>query len=324
MSSSINDTVNSNIIINSVVDSAEIQMPPEMLPDLAARFLGYLDTTPKTAEAYGRALRRFFRWTQNAGIRRPTRETVLEYRAALRAAGLAPATVQAYITALRIFFRWTETEELYPNIADRVRGAKIDREHKRDALTAEQARAVLAQIDRTTERGARDYALTALLLTGGLRTIEAARANVEDLEEAHGGPVLYIQGKGHEEKADYVRIPPGTAAALREYLATRGDTAGADPLFISFSNRDRGGRLSTRAVSGIIKTRLREAGIDSPRISAHSLRHTAVTLALKSGRPLDEVRQYARHRSIDTTLIYSHAIEKEKNECAAAIEAAIL
>ena len=57
------------------------------------------------------------------------------------------------------------------------------------------------------------------------------------------------------------------------------------------------------------------AGLDSDRLTAQSLRHTAVTQALIAGQTLQEVQQFARHSNINTTLIYAHNLENEKNEC---------
>ena len=42
------------------------------------------------------------------------------------------------------------------------------------------------------------------------------------------------------------------------------------------------------------------------KISAHYLRHTAITLALELGEPLQKVQSYARHASANTTIRYFH------------------
>ena len=42
------------------------------------------------------------------------------------------------------------------------------------------------------------------------------------------------------------------------------------------------------------------------KISAHYLRHTAITLALEMGEPLEKVQSYARHASANTTIRYYH------------------
>ena len=81
--------------------------------------------------------------------------------------------------------------------------------------------------------------------------------------------------------------------------------------------------MTTRSISRLAKTTMQAAGYDSERLTAHSLRHTAVTLSILAGKDITEVKQFARHANIQTTLIYNHALEKEKNTCAAAVSAAI-
>ena len=73
------------------------------------------------------------------------------------------------------------------------------------------------------------------------------------------------------------------------------------------------GRLTTRSISRIVKDNLRKAGIDSDRITAHSLRHTAVTLSLLGGATIQEAQSMARHKNINTTLIYAHNINRIKH-----------
>ncbi|MBR1658394.1 MAG: tyrosine-type recombinase/integrase [Synergistaceae bacterium] len=68
---------------------------------------------------------------------------------------------------------------------------------------------------------------------------------------------------------------------------------------------------------------MRQAGFDSPRLSAHSLRHSAVTLSLLAGADLAEVQAFARHSNISTTQIYSHAVDRINSMCENAISDAI-
>ncbi|MBQ6001302.1 MAG: tyrosine-type recombinase/integrase, partial [Synergistaceae bacterium] len=81
--------------------------------------------------------------------------------------------------------------------------------------------------------------------------------------------------------------------------------------------------LTTRTISGIAKRTMRQAGFDSPRLSAHSLRHSAVTLSLLAGADLAEVQAFARHSNISTTQIYSHAVDRINSMCENAISDAI-
>lgn len=307
----------------AVVQRADIVTTQEIGTELFNHFIAYLDATPKTIDTYTKALRQLFNYFYLNGIRQPQREDVIAFRDELKASGHKPTTVQNYITATRLFFSWTAQEGYYPNVAEHLKGAKLDREHKRDYLTSRQVKEVLGSIERDSLQGLRDYAILTLMVTGGLRTIEVIRADIGDLRTAGEATVLYVQGKGREEKTEYVKISPQVERAIRAYLKARGETDEAKPLFTSLSNNSKGQRLSTRTISGIVKERLKGAGFNSERLTAHSLRHTAVTLSLLAGKDITEVQQFARHANIATTMIYNHSLDKAKNSCSEAIAQAI-
>ena len=310
--------------LTTVQQNNAIEAKPFVGAELFARYIAYLDSSPKTVETYTRALRQLFSYFSLNGITQPQREDIIAFRDELKASGHKPTTVQSYITATKIFFSWTEQEKLYPNIAEHLKGAKLDRNHKKDYLTSGQVKEVLASIDRSTEQGLRDYAMLFLMITGGLRTIEVARADIGDIRTLGDNSVLYVQGKGREEKTDYIKLSAPAEQAIRAYLKARGEKDEEAPLFSSTSNNNRGARLTTRSVSGIVKTRLQQAGYDSEKLTAHSLRHTAVTLSLLAGKDITEVQQFARHANIATTMIYNHALDKAKNGCSEAITQAIM
>ena len=291
--------------------------------ELFRRFAAYLDAAPRTIDAYTKNLRQLFNYFHMNGISRPQREDIIAFRDELKASGHKPTTVQSYITAARLFFSWTAQEGFYPNIADRIKGAKLNRDHKKDYLTSRQVKEVLAHIDRATLQGKRDYAILFTMITCGLRTIEVSRANIEDLRTAGNDTVLYVQGKGREEKTEFIKVTAPAERAIREYLKARGAAKQSEPLFASTSNNNKGQRLTTRSISALSKKSLQRAGYDSPRLTAHSLRHTAVTLSLLAGRDLAEVQQFARHANIATTMIYNHSLDMAKNSCSEAITAAI-
>lgn len=289
---------------------------------LYLRFLEYLDASPKTVDTYSKAIRQLLRFLAERGITQPRREDIIAFRDYLKE-GHKPTTVQNYIIAVRLFFQWLGQEGIYPDVAQHIKGAKLTKEHKKDYLTSSQVKAVLKKIDRKTPQGRRDYAIFSLMVTGGLRDIEVHRANIEDLRTLGDSTVLYLQGKGREERAEYVKVPPQVEKAIRASLADRESTDGKLPLFISLSNNSFGDRISTRSISGLVKTSLRSAGYDSDRLTAHSLRHTAVTLSLLGGNSLQEVQQFARHANISTTQIYAHNLDRASNKCESTIAKAI-
>lgn len=307
-----------------IMTASEAEPAQVMQTDFFNRYMASLDLpSEKSFESYLKCLRPFASYLAENGITQPCREDIVMFKKQLQASGHKPSTVQNYITAIKRFFKWTAGEGLYPDIAANVKGAKVDHGHKKDAFTAGDIKRILSRIDTSTLTGKRDYAVIALMVTDGLRTIEVARANVEDLRKAGGRTVLYVQGKGHEEKAVFVNVSAPVEDAIRDYLAARGKAAGSEPLFASASNNNEGGRMSTRSISRLAKEAFIAAGYNSDKLTAHSLRHTAVTLAIKSGKAVTAVQQFARHANIATTQIYIHEEEMASNTCAASVSAAI-
>lgn len=307
----------------AITGQNEIVVEQGFTTDLFSRWIAFVDAKPKTVETYTRAIKQFMYYLTDNGIKNPQREDVIAYRDSLKE-NHKPNTVQGYIMAVKQFFRWTEQEGLYPNIADHVKGAKIDSGFKKDYLTSKQVCKLLDTIDRTTLKGKRDYAMIALMITTGLRTIEVARANIEDFRTVADFQALFIQGKGHEERTDYVKVEPPVEDAIRAYLKARGGKLdGKDPLFASIAHRNGGERMTTRSISRIAKENMIDADLDSPTLTAHSFRHTTATLNLLNGGTAEETRQLLRHSDINTTLIYSHALERAKNNSEARIAKAI-
>jgi integrase/recombinase XerC/integrase/recombinase XerD len=242
-----------------------------------------------------------------------TSSDILTYKRHLETLGLAAYTITAYLVVVRRFFAWTESKKIYPNIAKTIKGKKRPTGFRKDPLTMEQTREVISGIDINTLHGKRDFAIINLLVRTGLRTIEIQRANIEDINQSGGVSKLHIQGKGRDTKDEYVLLTQSSLKPIMDYLQHREEAKDTDPLFTSISDRNNGKRMTTRSLSRIVKGALIDAGINSKRLTAHSLRHTAITTALLAGASLQEVKTMARHADINTTLIYSHNIERGVN-----------
>lgn len=293
--------------------TTDVSLEPLPLWDaLLERWIAFCDVRKGSRETYRRAVNAFLDWLRAEGITTPDREDVICWRESLRESHKA-TTITNYLTAVRMFFRWLSSEGLAKNIADHVKPPKVTAGHKKDYLTSAQAHSVLEGIDTATVKGLRDYAIIGLMLTTGLRTIEVSRADVQDIRTAGDSVVLYVQGKGRDEKAEYVKLAPQVEKAIRAYLKTRGTVAGDDPLFASTSNNGFGGRMSTKAISTLAKASMVNVGLESDRLTAHSMRHTAGTLALLRGASVREVQQLLRHSNLNTTLLYAHDLDRAAN-----------
>lgn len=275
---------------------------------LFEQFIDYTDRKSTTVKGYISCLRQFAAWMYENGITQPTREDVKAYRDHLSSCGLATGTQTQYLRAVKHFFKWTAAESLYPNIAENIHGAKVRHDmHKKDALQREDVAKIAATIDRSTEQGKRLYAMYVLCVVCGLRTIELNRANIEDLKTTGGTTFLYVQGKGHDDKDQPVLLISEVCEAVRDYLQSRSDRpTGKSPLFVSTGNRSRGKRIATTTISTMLKKMLINAGYDSDRLTAHSLRHTSGTGAHKAGLDLYSVQHLMRHCDPATSEIYIH------------------
>lgn len=315
--------LNMNPDFQKIEPTKQLVLKQNNLENLFNQFVIFIDATPNTVRTYRGSLKQWFIYLRQNHIVQPTAETVRQYRDQLQTDGKKATTVKNYIIAIKRFFAWTEEAGLYPNIAKHIKSGHISKNFKKDYLTGSQARQILNSIDRSTVKGKRDYAMLVTMLTMGLRTIEVTRANIEDIRTKGNTTVLYIQGKGHDEKDDLIRMPQHVESAIRDYLSVRKANDLSEPLFVSTSNHNANGRMTTRSIRRIVKTAFISAGFDSPRLTAHSTRHTAATLSLLNGATLQQTQELLRHRNIGTTEIYAHNIDATTNPAANDVEEAI-
>ena len=248
-----------------------------------------------------------------------------------------PATVRLYMQSVKQLFKWTAAEGIYPDIAANVHSPKVRGDiHKKDAFTpaevfaieksiearAEERTAAQARfakdtagrLQRSTEQGKRLYAMYLLAVNAGLRTVEISRANIKDLETKSGQTWLYIWGKGHSEADQRKPIAPEVYEAIKDYLNSRTDhPVASSPLFVSTGNRSHGKRIATTTISTMLKSAMVQAGFNSERLTAHSLRHTAGTAVQELTGNLYTTQHYMRHANPATTEIYLHN-ETDKQE----------
>lgn len=289
-----------------------------------ATYRRQLYQSPESRKANG-ASSAFFVWLESRRTRidqvRP--RDVVAYRDYLQNAGLSVYSVNAYLTAVRRFFSWFEDvagehgNANYRSPAAKIKGLRKPRSHARDAFTRDQLRTIADTIapdgDGSVER-LRNFAMFEIATRCALRTVELSRATYGDLRQKDGARVLYVQGKGRASADEFVKLTPKTWSAVKAYLDARPDKLTANaPLFASLSRKNKGQAMTPRAVSRILKTAINAAGIDARTLTPHSLRHSAVTIAIENGAAIQDVQAMARHRSLETTQIYWHNRRRLEN-----------
>lgn len=270
-------------------------------------WLAGLDVREPTRRAYRQGVRRYLQWAKETANATP-----VGFKAALLEEELAANTVGQYLVGLRQFCGWCVERGLLPsNPFESVKAPEKPGGHLRDAPTDDELRRVLAQVDRSTLAGMRDFAMLSLMYRCGLRTCAVIRADVADIQQRDGETVLWIQGKGRSSKSEFVVLVGETYSAIMDYLTAR-QAQPDEPLFIGNGNRNRG-RMTTRSVRRMVKTYFKAAGITRDRLSAHSLRHYAATAALKAGAHPLQVQAMMHHKDFRTTQTYIHNLSRIAN-----------
>ena len=288
-----------------------ITVVPTRIDELVNSFIASQDVKQTSKDLYRRTLKQYFSWITIKGyqLSEVARVELLQYKEDLLASGLSSLTVGSYITSVRRFYEWTEANKFYPNIAKGIKSPKRKQQFKKQPLLPSQATALLNYYQ---SRAARDYAIINLLLRTGLRTIEVIRASVADITFKGSQRVLLIQGKGRDEKDNFVLLTDKTYQTLLAYLDTRGKLTGSEPLFISVSNNGKGDRLTTRTISYIAKEGLKAIGLNEKAFTAHSLRHTTAVNILRAGGSLETAQMTLRHSNPATTQIYTATLNEER------------
>ena len=294
-----------------VLNSQDITLLPTLnIEALVDAFINSQDVKQSSKNLYRRTLKQYFNWVNIKSylLSEIARPQILEYKDYLLNSGMSSLTVGSYITSVRRFYEWTEANKYYPNVAKGIKTPKRKQQFKKQPLLPAQATALL---NFYQDKDLRDYAIISLLLRTGLRTIEVIRASVEDITFKGGQRVLLVQGKGRDEKDNFVVLTDKTYQPLAQYLATRTTTASA-PLFTSTSNNNKGERLTTRTISYIAKEGLKGIGLDERSFTAHSLRHTTAVNILRAGGSLETAQFTLRHSNPATTQIYTATLNEER------------
>lgn len=277
------------------------------LTEIVDEWIDLLDALPATKSDHRRKVNLWLRWLAAQGLdpRTPGRADLLRYKQELQRQGKSVFTVNGYITVIKVFYKHCASMRYCDDIAAGIKTSFRTKEHYKHPLTRQQCNDLLTSIDRRSIVGARDYLIIQLMLTNGLRTCEVARINIGDFDMLDGRNVLHIQRKGRIDKHDIVAVPDEVMESLEEYVSQRTDDFNlGSPLFINLMKGREHTRILKATISGIVKSRLRAIGIDDPKVTAHSLRHTCGSLMVEEGMPIETIQDMLGHNDPATTKIY--------------------
>lgn len=151
----------------------------------------------------------------------------------------------------------------------------------------------------STPIGKRDYAIARCLADLGLRCHEVASMEIADINWHSGILNLNHNKTRREEQLPLFDI---TGRAIVDYLRNGRPTTSSRSVFV-FHRAPVGRGVMNTTVRGAIRRAFSRATL--PWTGTHILRHTAAAQMVAGGATLKEVADVLRHRSIDTTQIYT-------------------
>ena len=164
-------------------------------------------------------------------------------------------------------------------------------------MTAADVQLLLDSCDRSSDVGARDFAIMTLVARLGLRSVEVARLELRDVDWRAGE--LVVRGKARRQ--DRLPLPAEVGEALVAYLAWGRVLAGAQRVFLTC--RAPRGPIRADLVGDVVERACLRAGL--PRVGPHRLRHALAAELLRQGAGLTAISQVLRHQDLATTALYA-------------------
>ena len=152
-------------------------------------------------------------------------------------------------------------------------------------------------------RTLREKAIVDFLYSTAARVSEFSALDIADVDFVEH-TVRIRCGKGGKGRTTFLNAE--AEVSLKSYLDTRKDDNPA--LFVT--SRGRLARLSKRAVENEITAIVSRCDLPI-KVTPHIFRHTAASLALQRGMPIDQVQQFLGHARIQTTLRYAKTLQAD-------------
>lgn len=291
----------------------------DLAPFVTTFFVRHLPTernvSPNTTVAYRDTFKLLLRFVAKATRRSAetlqiedlTPERLLQFLAMLETTRRnTTRTRNARLAAIHSFFRYLlDTEPALAALCQRVLAIPLKKTSHPvlTYLSDTELAHVLAQIDRSTITGERDYLLIALLYDTGARIQELIDLTPRDFRFA-APPFVRLRGKGRRERL--CPLLAQTARLVSRFLASTGRHAD-DPA--PLLQNCRGQRFTRHGARYLLQKYVKRARVSLPqlnrlRITPHTLRHTKAMHLLQSGIPLITIKDILGHADVKSTEIY--------------------
>ena len=307
-------------------------LKPEVITQRLREIIRLRHYSYRTEKTYVSWTKRFLTYCLHTGIDAPISER--EIKAFLTHLALeqnvSASTQNQAFNALLMLCR----EILHVDLTEMSKNVRAKRGRRLPVvLSVNEVQRLLAEVDESRRL------MVELLYGSGLRLSELLRLRIKDVDFDNALIVVRC-GKGDKDRTTI--LPASVREALREHLSGvkvafdedlangHADVYLPDALARKYPNaasewkwqwafpaahlsRDpRSGRfrkhhVSPKYVQSALKLATRKAGIVK-HVSVHTLRHSFATHLLLAGTDIREIQELLGHKSLETTMIYTHVV----------------
>lgn len=254
----------------------------------------------KTIELYNYVFDSFTGFIGDPPLAQINPASIRFYLVHLQERGLKRTSVAIHHRVLRAFFNWL-VREGYLKWAP-TEPIREPRTPKRFPFVLSDVQ--VAALLRVAEKGSkswtgyRNYTMLLTFLDVGLRLTELIGLELGDLNLAQRS--LKVHGKGAKDRVCFMGAR--LTKAMRRWIDLRGYQPYSEEVFISRI----GDRLKPRYVQQVIQRLGKKAGLERVRVSPHTLRHTAATLAVRNGLDVFSLQRLFGWERVETAMRYVH------------------
>jgi integrase/recombinase XerD len=217
-----------------------------------------------------------------------------------RAEEVSRRSLRNFLGMFRGFFRYCFDQGLITRRLDIIdQPARVPEELPPRALDWPLIQTFLSSIDRKDRGGWRDFMLFHIMAYYGLRPGEAVRLKVESVDWT--ACTLQVE-QGKTRSRLMLPLLDETMDFLHRYLREGRDPAGGDELFPRLDAPHR--RLSTAAVSTILKHRVRKSGLPMTHASPYAFRHSFAMRLLARNVGIKAIGDLMGHHNLASTTLY--------------------
>jgi site-specific recombinase XerD len=287
-------------ISNNAPTSSELDIEIGLFDEYLEKVCGHAQST---RWYHRRHARKFLLWLfkeQTISKTKITPEALCRF-VSEQASTLRPNSVGVLVYSLRTYLKFLQFHgQATPSLKGKIpRPPGWSQTNLPQALNEAELKRFWSVFNRSTSIGKRDYAMARCMADLGLRCHEVANLQCNDIDWHNGS--LYLSGtKGRREEA--LPLPDQMGRALVTYLRYGRPITKIPNIFV-YHRAPIGQAVQKATVRGAIRRAFSRAGL--PWSGTHILRSTLASRFLERGASIKEVAEILRHRSIDTTKIYS-------------------